>query len=149
MQAKDLEALLKQEIPIAQAMGIKNFHLTNDRMSFQLPLSPNINHKGTLFGGSLYSACALGCYALFLYELRNANVHTNNIVISEGGIQYMAPVSEDAKVVATWKTPEERDQFFQVLKLKRKARVQMQGEIWSKDRICAEFIGTFVAFLEN
>jgi thioesterase domain-containing protein len=148
MRISDIEALLKKDIPISAEMGVRDFQLDSEGLQFCLPLQPNVNHKGTLFGGSLYSAGALGCYALFLSGLREASLHTNNIVISEGHIQYNFPVEGDAQVIAHWSSLQDRSQFFQTLKSKKKARVQMKAEIWSAGKACALFTGSFVAFLD-
>lgn len=145
MQASELGQLLKNKIPISKEMGIQNFKLSNEQFSFELPLGPNINHKGTLFGGSLYSAAALSCYGLFLAGLNEKSIRTNNIVIAEGGIKYLAPVSQNADVVATWSSEEEKLGFFRTLSLKHKARVLMKAQILVQAKVCAEFSGFFVA----
>lgn len=147
MQAKDLENLLRTEIPIAQVIGIHDLHLSQDELTMILPLQPNINHKGTLFGGSLYSAGALSCYGLFLAGLRAESLSTNNIVISDGNMRYLAPVDQDAKVTARWKSHTEQVEFFRILALKKKARIQMTAQISIEAKICAEFAGQFVAHL--
>jgi thioesterase domain-containing protein len=145
MQAKDLETLLKSEIPISQQLGVHDFRLGNDELRLRLDLKPNVNHKGTLFGGSLYSAGALSCYALFLSGLREGAVTTNNIVIAEGNMKYIAPVAEDAVVRAFWNSPEEKEQFFKTLASKNKARVLMRAQVLNQNKVCAEFSGYFVA----
>lgn len=148
MQTHELEHLLKSEIPIAQHLGIRNLHFSENDLVLTLPLQPNVNHKGTMFGGSLYSASALASYALFLSGLRDADVHTNNIVISDGNIKYMAPVDQDAQVKAVWNSIEEKEKFFKTLKSKSKARVLIRVEISVGSRTCAEFTGSFVAQLD-
>lgn len=145
MQALDLENLLKTEIPISKEMGVRQFQLTPEGLSMVLPLQENRNHKGTLFGGSLYSAGALACYGLFLMGLRDKAIATNDIVISEGTMKYIAPVNQDARVEAKWNSSSERVQFFEALKIKRKARVLMKAQILIGNKVCAEFSGNFVA----
>lgn len=145
MLASELGDLLRTEIPIAQTIGIRNFTLSENHFSFELPLQPNINHKGTLFGGSLYSAGALACYGLFLSEIRAKDFGTNNIVISEGSMKYVAPVDQDAVVRASWSSPEEKQEFFDTLAAKNRARVLMRAKIEINGKLCAEFSGYFVA----
>jgi len=100
--SQDLEKLLKTTIPLSEHMGVHSFNLSAESLSLILPLYPNRNHKQTLFGGSLYSASALACYGLFLAGLRAAEISTDNIVISHGDMKYLAPVNDDALVVAKW-----------------------------------------------
>jgi thioesterase domain-containing protein len=148
MQTPELERLLKTEIPIAQHLGIRDLYFSENDLVLTLPLRPNVNHKGTMFGGSLYSASALASYALFLSALRNADVNTNNIVIADGNITYLAPVDQDAKIKALWNSIEEKEKFFKALKSKNKARVLIRAEISVGDKTCAKFTGSFVAQLE-
>ena len=145
MNEAQLENLLKTEIPISNEMGIHDLKIVDRKLSLKLPLQPNRNHKMTMFGGSLYSASALACYGLFLSGLRQQSLHTNDIVISEGGMKYMAPVDSDAAIFAQWNSDEDEAKFFQALKNKKKARVLMKAQIKIGDRLCAEFSGHFVA----
>jgi thioesterase domain-containing protein len=149
MTETDLEKLLKNEIPISNQMGIQDFKIANHRLNLTLPLQPNRNHKMTMFGGSLYSASALACYGLFLSGLRGQSFQTNDIVISEGGMRYLAPVDADARIQAQWNSDEEMQKFFQTLKTKKKARVLMRAEVKIQDRLCAEFSGMFVAKIRD
>jgi len=143
----ELEKLLRKEIPLSQAMGVRDFNFLNNEMTLLLPLAPNVNHKGTLFGGSLYSASALSCYGLFLSGLRENGVNTNNIVISEGHMKYFKPVEADALVTARWNTLEEKDKFFHGLLAKKKARVTMTAMTSVNAITCAQFTSSFVAWL--
>jgi thioesterase domain-containing protein len=145
MTALEIENLLKSQIPISNHLGLHHFELGTQDLTFDLSLMPNVNHKGTLFGGSLYSASALACYGLFLSGLRQHNFSTNNIVISEGQMRYLAPVDRDAKLRAFWNSTTEQGQFFEGLSAKKKARVLMRAQGLVEEKICAEFSGLFVA----
>jgi thioesterase domain-containing protein len=147
MTNSELEKILKTGIPISHEMGIHDLQIKGHELSLKVPIAPNVNHKRTMFGGSLYSSCALACYGLFLSGLRNQSIPTNDIVISEGGMQYLAPVTGDAIVTAQWNSADEMSKFFQTLKNKRKARVLMRAQVRVNTEICAEFSGQFVALL--
>jgi thioesterase domain-containing protein len=143
----ELETLLHKEIPLSQEMGVEILSLDPMQLELRLPLEPNKNHKNTLFGGSLYSACALACYGLFLTALRAENINTNNIVIGEGEIQYKAPVTKDTLVTASWPSPLEKVDFFTQLSKKGKARINMKALIEEDGVTACTFTGRFVAFL--
>jgi len=145
MTVAELEKLLKADIPISKEIGIHDLQIQNNKLTLQVPLAPNFNHKKTMFGGSLYSAGALACYGLFLSGLRSQDVQTNDIVISEGSMRYMAPVRGDAMIQAQWESEAEMTRFFQNLKSKKKARVLMRAQVRVQNQICAEFSGHFVA----
>lgn len=128
-------------------MGVHDFQVSSNEVSLVLPLKPNINHKSTLFGGSLYSASALACYGLFLTGLRENGIGTNNIVIAEGHIKYTRPVNTDAKVVASWNSRDEKERFFRALLAKKKARVMMTAKSYVNSQICTDFNSLFAAWI--
>ncbi len=148
MNNYELQALFYQEIPITKAMGITVTVVAPDTIEIGFNLAENKNHKGTAFGGSQYTACALACYGLFLVGLREKGFSTNNIVISEGRIKYKLPVKNDFVVRASWKD-DKKTSFFKMLSLKKKSKVEMTAQIFSENQICAEFSGDFVAILDS
>ncbi len=128
-------------------MGVRDFKVSQDEVSLLLPLEPNRNHKGTLFGGSLYSAGALACYGLFLSSLAERGIQNNNIVIAEGNIRYLKPVTRDIEIKAGWESAEAKDRFFQVLLSKKKARVIMVATGFENEELCFEFKSSFATWL--
>jgi len=143
----ELEQVLWDRIPLSRHMGVQLDSITPDQAVLNLPLKPNLNHKGTAFGGSIYSGCALAGYGLFLFSLQERGFTTNNIVISEGSIDYTKPVDGDAEIIAQWRSQEERDVFFNSLKSRGKARVQIEAQVVVQGKVSAHFYGTFVAIL--
>lgn len=86
-------------------MGLDVIKSMSDEVILKFRLDANKNHKGTAFGGSQYSACALSCYGLFLVGLRNRGYTTINIVISYGKISYDAPVGDNFLAKASKENP--------------------------------------------
>lgn len=66
-----------------------------------VPLNPNINHKGTAFGGSLYAACTAACYALIYSRQIQSKLEDRDLVIIEGQMKYIKPVKGDFTVKAS------------------------------------------------
>ncbi|MGE3318012.1 MAG: YiiD C-terminal domain-containing protein [Candidatus Berkiella sp.] len=50
---KTIQHYLSEHIPITQALGIKVELLSDNEVIVSAPLDHNINHKKTVFGGSL------------------------------------------------------------------------------------------------
>jgi thioesterase domain-containing protein len=149
ISAPELEALFAKEIPISKSMGIRVISMGLDEAKIEIPLKLNTNHKGTVFGGSLYAGCAFACYGIFLSSLRAEGIQTNDIVISEGTIKYLAPVDADCTITSGFENQKERQIFFQTLKNKNKARQKMRAQIHVGQKLCAEFSGQFVAILPS
>lgn len=149
MNESELLNILSTEIPIGRALGISELKLQGQQLLLKIPLTPNLNHKKTMFGGSLYSACALACYGLFLNSLRNWHIATNNIVIADGKIRYLLPVSEDAEVLCQWPSEDSEEEFFKKLKSKGRAKSLIQAKVFCQGKLCVEFEGNFVAITDK
>ena len=51
-----LEELLHHDIPLTRALGLRVEQWENHELRVKVPLQENINHKSSMFGGSLYCA---------------------------------------------------------------------------------------------
>ena len=49
-----LESVLHHDIPLTRDMKLKVVDWQAGQLRLHLPLEPNVNHKSTMFGGSLY-----------------------------------------------------------------------------------------------
>ena len=54
-----LESILHHDIPLTREMGLKVVAWHDRQLRLHLPLDANINHKSTMFGGSLYCGAVL------------------------------------------------------------------------------------------
>ena len=141
----EMENLLREKIPISQAMNITVMELTKHSLKLYVPLEPNKNHLGTLFGGSLYAGGALACYGLFMSTLRDRGQNTNNVVAADGHIQYKSPVNGNCVIEAQWSPETQEEAFFETLTRWKKAKTEMKAQITVKGKLCAEFSAHFVA----
>lgn len=148
MTPHDLQVLFENEIPLTKSFGIQVTSVTSHEVRIQGDLSINRNHKNTAFGGSQYAICALACYGLFLNGVRKEGHDTNNIVIANGQIQYLTPVTADFEVVAIW-SDQDYKIFFDNLAQKKKAKIQLQAQVRSNGTVCSKFTGDFVALLDE
>lgn len=146
MSPQELQDLFFTEIPISKSMGLTVSSIDSLSVQIEFRLLENRNHKKTAFGGSQYTACTLACYGLFLSAIRGQGFQTNDIVIAEGRIKYTLPVKQDFRVSARWDQVT-KDEFFDKLQKKSKARVTLRAKIQTNLDVCAEFEGVFVAFL--
>jgi thioesterase domain-containing protein len=128
-----------------KAMQAEVSKIDFSQCTVRAPLSANINHKGTVFGGSLYSVSALSCYGLFLFGLRQHGIPTDNIVIAHGEMDYIKPVTKDFDVIAGWLEPNLSQEFFSTLLKKGKARASLVAKVYVDSVACAEFNAEFVA----
>jgi hypothetical protein len=83
-----LESILHHDIPLTREMGLKVIDWQDRRLQLHLPLDANINHKSTMFGGSLYCGAVLAGWGWLHLQLREEGIEDGHIVIQEGQISY-------------------------------------------------------------
>ncbi|WP_248798003.1 YiiD C-terminal domain-containing protein [Pseudomonas sp. MWU13-2105] len=94
-----LESVLHHDIPLTREMKLKVLDWQAGQLRLHLPLEPNVNHKSTMFGGSLYCGAVLAGWGWLHLSLREAGIEDGHIVIQEGQIGYPLPVTGDAQVI--------------------------------------------------
>ena len=145
MNLKSIQKTIETEIPIVKSMGVEFIEFRDFTCKVSVPLEPNHNHKGTAFGGSLYSVCTAASYGL-MYALQvKENFHDYDLVIGEGSIRYVRPVTGDFFVKAElesvdWIPFTERVQSTGFGKISIKAYVYLTNE---SQKLC-EYSATFV-----
>ena len=115
---ESLEHTLHELIPISQAMGIQVEAYTGSALVLKAPLSNNINHQHSAFGGSLFSVAALAGWGLMQMKLSELLRDCNTVVMG-GEVTYQRPVYDDLRCVAT--LPENADELFAALEQQGRA----------------------------
>lgn len=138
-----LQQTIDDNIPLVGALGAKVASYDGQRLIIELPLAPNVNHKSTAFGGSLYCAGVLAAWGLLYLKLIEVE-EEGVIVIFDGSVHYHKPVLGGFKSscrspdVAAW------EKFIKIYRRKGKSRLKIDSEIICGDQICASFKGEFV-----
>jgi thioesterase domain-containing protein len=141
-----LEEKILKNIPILKSMGAKVIDVSEQLAILKFPLHENHNHKGTVFGGSLYSSCTAACYTLIYFLQMESNLLDRDLVITQGNIQYIRPVGSDFFVEAKVDLKSWND-VVDSLKKKKPRRLNMHVEIYvTAGNILCQFAGEF-AFL--
>lgn len=139
-----IEQLLKRNIPITEHLQFSILEMSDAECILNSKLAANINHKGTVFGGSQYALCATAAYAFLTYWLEVNNIHTENIVISEGSIRYRFPIACDFQVKAKFFREADCTIHFSQGKLQRKLIFHINCEVQDLKNCCSEFKSRFV-----
>jgi thioesterase domain, putative len=144
MQEIELQEYLYEHIPLSKALGISVRQATMERVILQAPLALNINHKKTVFGGSLYNVATLACWSLAFLNVRCLQIRAE-IVISSGNIKYRAPVKEDFTVECAIENQDVLSHFKEGLRKKGKARLGLNAKIYQGSCLAVDYAGDFVA----
>ncbi|WP_160142008.1 YiiD C-terminal domain-containing protein [Nitrincola tapanii] len=83
---------LFQEIPLVQAMQLQSLQFDGQFLELKVPLAPNLNDKGTAFGGSLAALATLAGWCLTTRYLHKQGWEAE-VVVVKSEIQYLAPVT--------------------------------------------------------
>jgi thioesterase domain-containing protein len=140
--AAALQRTLHAEIPISQAMGIRVAGYDGRCLRLAAPLAPNINHKLTAFGGSLYSVAVLCGWGLLHLKLAESGLH-KHIVIQESNIRYLRPVDQEMQAECC-ADEGELGRFFKALEKHGRARIALAVTLRTDDRVAVEFSGRYV-----
>lgn len=144
MTPSEITAHFHKKIPLSQALGIKVIEVSSRHARVDVPLSPNINHVQTAFGGSIYAVAALSCYALFQVLAKEAGGLSDELVIQEGKIRYLAPINGDFTVESRMADQEDGHKFIETLKRHGKARLLLKAEVICNGTVGAVFEGIYV-----
>ena len=135
---------LKGQIPLINHMGFGD--PVYDGQSLQMPalLEPNVNDKGTGFGGSLSTLATLCGWALVTLYLREQG-RDCDVMIRDSQQQYLTPVTDDFNAVTSLPDETELTTFMSFLDNKGRGRLNLEIEIKQGDKVAMIFKGAYVA----
>jgi thioesterase domain-containing protein len=142
----ELEEFVSAQIPLAVALGIKVSSASFDSVTLWAPLASNVNHHGTVFGGSASATSMLAAWLLMYIRLQSKGP-VPTIVIQRNEMRYLTPIRHDFEVRAVLAAGEDWDRFLQTLQRRQKARIDVNAELISEKGLVGKFSGTFVAIL--
>ncbi len=133
---------MHHEIPLSREMGISVVSYSGNQLILAAPLKPNINHKATAFGGSLYSLAVLCGWGMLHLKLGEAKLHCH-IVIQEAEIRYLLPVAQDMQAECEM-NEETLHRFLATLNKHGRARLALKVVIRHEGKLAVEFSGRYV-----
>ena len=144
--AQLLQSVLHQDIPLTRDMGVKVIGWQKHQLRLHLPLAQNINHKSTLFGGSLYCGAVLAGWGWLYLRLKEAGIDDGHIVIQDGQIQYPLPVKSDGVAICDAPDDASWDRFLKMYQRRGLARLALKTRIVAEgsDEPAVEFVGQYV-----
>lgn len=144
--SQHLESVLHGDIPLTREMGVEVLDWQGQRLRLRLPLEANVNHKSTMFGGSLYCAAVLAGWGWLHLRLRELGVEDGHIVIQEGQISYPLPVTGPA--IAECAPPEDKawERFIATYQRRGRARLILRTHVFNvgSDEPAVNFSGHYV-----
>jgi thioesterase domain-containing protein len=141
---KTLQQDLLRQIPISQALGITVAEASLDEIAIAAPLNPNLNHRGTAFGGSIAALAILSGWSLVYIRLEAVN-EKPIIVIQHSEVRYLKPILGPFTARAHLTDARKWSHFRESLSRHGKARIKVTVEIDAETGLAAAFRGVYVA----
>lgn len=129
LDSRHLESILHHDIPLTRDMGLTVLDWHDQQLRLHLPLEANVNHKSTMFGGSLYCAAVLAGWGWLHLRLREEGIEDGHIVIQEGQISYPLPVTMDAIAICQAPGAAQWKKFLAMYRRYGRARLTLQSRI--------------------
>lgn len=131
-------------IPLSRAMGLEIAVLDDTGLVLAAPLAPNVNDKGTAFGGSLSAAMILAgwCVARLILTRRGRRA---NVVVADSRARYRAPAAGDFRVFCPWPEPAARERFIDRYGQRGRARIELACTARAAGRVVADHTGRYAA----
>ena len=100
---RQFQSFLYDQIPLTKAMQLRLDAFTGQSLTMSAPLTPNINDKGTAFGGSSATLKIICGWSLIKLNLSDLNMH-HDIVISKSTCRWHKPLSDTLNAQARFKS---------------------------------------------
>jgi thioesterase domain-containing protein len=139
----EVEAYLHRHIPISAAMGVRVLACAREGVTLTAPLAPNINHRATVFGGSVSAIAILAGWTWLHFALRDAGLESR-LVIQRNTVEYLAPIADGFEASCVGLPAAELEKVFRTLKRLGKARVTLAAKLSCGGKTVATFEGDYV-----
>lgn len=141
MTASELQTFLYQNIPAARTLGIEVAECTPQAITLFMPHHLNLNHKNTVFGGSIALGATL-CGWCAVHN--NCPEAMGNIVIQTGETRYLRPATGNLLIRTQTENNPIWHQLHTHLNTKGTAKITLKTEMYSQEHLVAVFNGKYV-----
>ncbi len=142
--ARTLTKYLHERIPLSQAMAVSVVESDDSGVILTAPLAPNLNHRSTVFGGSISTLAILAGWTLVSVRLQVADIPAR-IVIKSNRIDYLHPIAADFQAHCPVPAPPQWASFSSTFQQRGKGRIVLAVEVTAGNILAARFQGEYVA----
>ncbi len=148
----DLQAFeheCRTDIPLLAAMQLSFVDYDDLSLTMEAPLEPNINNKGTAFGGSIASICLFGGWAVSTLAFSDHGVDNTEIVVWRNTMTFERPARGLLRVRA-WIEPADFERCLAYLRGGNpgRTRFDVHVELHHDGERCATMYGVYVVWLK-
>jgi thioesterase domain-containing protein len=143
-----LQERIDREIMLARPMGVIVESADDQSLVLRAPLAPNANHKGTAFGGSLYSLAVLTGWAWLTRFLATRKLDAV-AVIQESSMRFLKPVHGEMRACLEIPAAADIDKFQKMLVRADRGRIRLQVKMHEGSALATIFDGLFAAAMRR
>ena len=144
MTPAELQTYLHAHIPLSAAMQVEVRAASPDGVELAAPLAPNVNHRGTAFGGSIATLATLAGWSLLRVRLGGL-APLPHLVIQRNMMKFLRPIPGAFSARVNFPPDTDWPVFLATLAKRGKAKLRLQVEVISEDAVAAQLDGVFVA----
>ena len=148
MNKEEAQKYINSNIPMSRLMGMNFIELTHQSVRVAMPYAPNINHQGSVFGGSIDSLFFITCWAYVQLLVEHIDPHPR-ILGRRGSSVFHAPIKSDFEAQVIIPDNGMVHTLLNDLRQKGKGKFKAQANVEYKGKITAEFNGEFVVLMDN
>ncbi|MGC3875010.1 YiiD C-terminal domain-containing protein [Halomonas sp. GXIMD04776] len=139
---------LGEAIPMVNHLGLSDMAWQGDGLIWNLELDPNLNDKGTGFGGSLTAQTTLIGWCWTTLWLR-AHGRLQDVVVATASQRFLAPVTGDYRLECLPKDADGSEQLQERLDIKGKGRIALIQRLYASDTLCLEAESDYAVLPES
>lgn len=135
---------LKTQIPLLEHLGISQLTWDGQTLTIPTPLAPNVNDKGTGFGGSQAAIATVAGWCLTTLCLRERGLECD-VVIADSHLQYLKPVTADFVTQVELIDTAASDALVERVVERGKGKLALVVEVICNGQVCMRLEGLYVA----
>ncbi len=139
----------RRDIPLLTAMELSFGRYKDLSLTMQAPLAPNINNKGTAFGGSIASICLFGGWAVSTLAFTDHGIENTEIVVYTSEMTFERPARGLLEMRA-WIEAQEFEECRAALREPDSGRLRLNiyVDVEHNGKRCAHMRGVYVVWLK-
>lgn len=126
--ARAIQDFFLLNVPLARAAEISVRSYDGQTLIFEAPLEPNINDKGTAFGGSTYVLCVAAAWGMSSIKAKELGLE-GELVVAKAEVEYIRPLSETIQAEVQSPSNEQMAHFKQSFETRGKAAFVLESVV--------------------
>jgi len=140
----DFLGWLQTQIPLLEHLGINHLSWNGQSLEVPTPLAPNVNDKGTGFGGSQAAIATVAGWCLTTLCLKERGLDCD-VVIADSHLKYLKPVTADFTTRVSLQDMVDADALAERVTERGKGKLALVVEVVCNSQVCMRLEGVYVA----